>query len=274
MNARSALFDLYGDHLRARGGRAPIAALVRLLAPLEVAAPAVRTAVSRMVRQGWLAPVRSQAGAGYQLTPRAVRRLDEAATRIYRSGPDEWDGRWHLVVVELPHDRSARTRVRDGLGYLGYAPLADHTWVAPRPSAELDELLAADRVRAERFHAQHDGDVLALVRRAWDLDGLGRAYQRWTRQAIELLASAPDGCSDERAFAVRSRLVHEWRKFLFADPELPRALLPEDWSGDAAAAYFEAQAGRLLPAARRFVDACLAEVGEPAGSGRLPRAGR
>ena len=33
MQARSALFDLYGDYLRPRGGRAPVAALVRLLAP-------------------------------------------------------------------------------------------------------------------------------------------------------------------------------------------------------------------------------------------------
>ena len=31
MQARSALFDLYGDYLRSRGGRAPVAALVRLL---------------------------------------------------------------------------------------------------------------------------------------------------------------------------------------------------------------------------------------------------
>ena len=54
VHARSALFDLYGDHLRARGDRAPVAALVRLLAPLGVAAPAVRTASRRMVRQGWL----------------------------------------------------------------------------------------------------------------------------------------------------------------------------------------------------------------------------
>jgi phenylacetic acid degradation operon negative regulatory protein len=52
VHARSALFDLYGDHLRARGDWAPVAALVRLLAPLDVTAPAVRTAISRMVRQG------------------------------------------------------------------------------------------------------------------------------------------------------------------------------------------------------------------------------
>jgi phenylacetic acid degradation operon negative regulatory protein len=93
MQARSALFDLYGDYLRPRGGRAPVAALVRLLAPLGIAAPAVRTAVSRMVRQGWLLPVRLAAGPGYQLSVKAVHRLDEAAARIYRTPRPQWDGR-------------------------------------------------------------------------------------------------------------------------------------------------------------------------------------
>ena len=58
MHARSALFDVYGDHLRTRGNEAPVAALLRLLEPVGIAAPAVRTAISRMVLQGWLAPAR------------------------------------------------------------------------------------------------------------------------------------------------------------------------------------------------------------------------
>jgi phenylacetic acid degradation operon negative regulatory protein len=123
VNARSALFDLYGDHLRSRSSQAPVAALVRLLAPLGITAPAVRTAVSRMVRQGWLAPVRLASGAGYALTPRASRRLDEAAERIYRRGDPGWDGQWHVVSVERVGDRARRDRLRAGLGYLGYAPL-------------------------------------------------------------------------------------------------------------------------------------------------------
>src|SRR5690242_21416966 len=101
MDARSALFDLYGDHLRSRGAKAPVAALVRLLAPLGIAAPAVRTAVSRMARQGWLEP---------------VRRLDEAAERIYRRGEPSWDGQWHMIVVAPVRDRARRERLRAGLG--------------------------------------------------------------------------------------------------------------------------------------------------------------
>src|SRR5262249_14856839 len=108
MEARSALFDLYGDHLRPRGGRAPVAALVRLLAPIGITAPAVRTAVSRMVRQGWLHPARMPTGPGYTLTPKAVRRLDEAATRIYRTIRREWDGHFPLIVPEPPPHPGAR----------------------------------------------------------------------------------------------------------------------------------------------------------------------
>src|SRR5687767_13334662 len=117
MQARSALFDLYGDHLRSRGGRAPVAALVRLLAPLGVAAPAVRTAVSRMVRQGWLEPVRLPEGPGYALTPRAVRRLDDAAARIYRTQRSDWDGSWHLLVTATAAERSSRDRLRGALTF-------------------------------------------------------------------------------------------------------------------------------------------------------------
>jgi phenylacetic acid degradation operon negative regulatory protein len=265
VDARSALFDLYGDHLRSRGGRAPVAALVRLLAPLGISAPAVRTAVSRMVRQGWLEPARMPEGPGYALTPRATHRLDEAADRIYRQSQREWDGRWHLVVAERIRERSRRDRVRAALGYLGYAPLDESTWISPRPSPELDALLEAEHVRAQRFLAHYDGDDRGLAARAWDLDGLARAYERWLGAVDTLLAAAEppeltppvSGPADEMAFAARSRLVHEWRKFLFSDPGLPPELLPRQWPGRKAAELFDAEAARLLPAAARFVDGCL-----------------
>ncbi|TDD95653.1 PaaX family transcriptional regulator [Actinomadura rubrisoli] len=254
MNARSALFDLYGDHLRQRGGKAPIAALVRLMAALGVAAPAVRTAVSRMVRQEWLEPVRLPRGPGYALTPRGLRRMDDAAHRIYRD-LEPWDGHWHLLVVERVRERARRERLTAGLTYLGYARLDETTWIGPRSSPELDPLLAAESVRAERFRSAYEGDAHGLVARAWDLDGLARSYERWLADAEAALAAPPD--SDEHAFAMRSGLVHEWRKFLFRDPGLPADLLPAGWPGTRAARFFGTEAARLLPAASRFVDRCL-----------------
>jgi phenylacetic acid degradation operon negative regulatory protein len=279
VNARAALFDLFGDHLRSRGGRASVAALVRLLAPLGIAAPAVRTAISRMVRQGWLVPERLPQGPGYAVTPKAVRRLDEAAARVYRAGAITWSGRWHVVVLEPVRERSKRERIRAELAFLGYAPLSDSTWIGPRPAPELDQLLTGERVHADRFDARLEDDPRELVARAWDLTAIGAAYEEWLDQAVRLVGSLPqDALRDDlpaddprrvelesRVFAVRSRLVHGWRNFLFRDPGLPAELLPPGWPGDKARAYFEQEAARLLPAAAAFVDRCLA--GEPTTSG-------
>lgn len=260
MEARSALFDLYGDHLRPRGGRAAIAALVRLLAPLEIAAPAVRTAVSRMVRQGWLHPARMPTGPGYGLTPKGVRRLDEAAARIYRTGRRDWDGHFDLVLLDLPPQRGERSRLAANLSFLGYGAIDASTWVSPREADELDTLLDEAGVRYERFRASHaagTAGAVALIRRAWDLGELGAAYERFVERLTPVVAPTGPATPDEQAYAARFRLVHAWRTFLFRDPQLPPVLLPDQWPGVGAAAFFDHHAARLRPAADRFVDRCL-----------------
>ena len=256
MRARSALFDVYGGHLRERGGAATIAALVRLLEPLEFAAPAVRTAVSRTVRQGWLRPVRLPDGPGYAMTPRAERRLDEAAARIYRTRPSTWDGRWHVVVLEELPSRESRDRLASSLQLLGYGALGPVTWIAPRPSPELPDVLAGEGVAASTFLGGHEGGDGELAARAWDLAALGVDYARFVADWAPVV-SAVDGSSAPDAFAASQRFLHAWRKFLFRDPGLPPELLPADWPGTGAADFFDRHTARLAPAVEQFVDDCL-----------------
>ena len=256
MQARSALVDVYGDHLRSRGSQAPVAALVRMLDPVGIAAPAVRTAISRMVMQGWLEPVQLAGGRGYRTTERANRRLDETGRRVYRRDVPAWDGHWHLAFVDAPPGRAGRTRLRAGLTFLGYAELSDNVWVSPFPREELGSVLeregaTARTARADHFDPEPPG--------AWDLAGLRAGYDGWLAAAHDLVEQhlgAHDD-ADEAAFAARFHLVHEWRKFLFTDPGLPEDLLPADWPGRAAADLFAREADRLKPGADRFVACCL-----------------
>lgn len=260
MQARSALFDLYGDHLRQRGGQAPIAALIRMLAPLGVAAPAVRTAVSRMVRQGWLTPVRTTGGPGYRLTARAVLRLDEAGARIYRTGRTGWDGRFDLVIVTNPTGRAERERLANNLAFLGYGRLDQSAWVAARAAGEVDQMLNDAAIPFERFSAVHSGNAAGarvMVSRAWDLAALGKQYTAFIERMTPAMRAVDRSTDDEFAYATRFRLVHEWRAFLFSDPQLPDALLPDPWPGQAAASFFDRHAARLRPSADRYVDKCL-----------------
>jgi phenylacetic acid degradation operon negative regulatory protein len=258
VHARSALFDLYGDHLLARGGVAPVAALIRLLAPLGVRAPAVRTAVSRMVSQGWLEPVELDAAPGYALTERARLRLDQAGTRIYRTDGGGWDGVWHVLVLAPIAERSRRERVRTQLRFLGMAPVSDSTWISPHASVEVDQLLLDEALPAVCLTTGDIGPVRLLLD-AFDVDALARDYDAWLAEASDLVrsAEATGPADDVTGFVVRSELVHSWRKFLFRDPGLPAALLPADWPGRRAAAFFDEHADRLLPSANRFIDQCL-----------------
>jgi phenylacetic acid degradation operon negative regulatory protein len=104
----------------------------------------------------------------------------------------------------------------------------------------------------------------ALVRRAWDLPGLGRRYADFVGALRPVVEDAAADGEDERAYAARFELVHAWRTFLFRDPGLPGILLPPEWPGTAAAAFFHHHAGRLRPAAGRHVDRCL-PVGQDLG---------
>jgi phenylacetic acid degradation operon negative regulatory protein len=259
MQARSALFDLYGDYLRPRGGRAPVAALVKLLAPLGIAPPAVRTAVSRMVRQGWLRPMRLVSGPGYLLTPKAARRLDEASARIYRTGRIGWDGRFDLLLLRTPVPRREARR----LSFLGYGMLGEHAWVAPRAADDIDAVLSELDLGYERFTAAHTAgspSAAAVVSKAWDLTGIGRSYEDFVADLRPVVTVVNGRSTDEEAYAARFQLVHAWRTFLFRDPQLPTSLLPTRWPGLSAAAFFDKHATRLRPAADRYVERCLASV--------------
>ena len=210
MRARSALFDVYGDHLRSRGDQAPVSALIRLLEPVGIAAPAVRTAISRMSAQGWLEPARVDAAPGYRATRRAIERLSEAATRIYRSEPEPWDGRWRLVFVDQPRERGARSRLREELHYLGYAEHAPGVWLCPFERPEVDEVVArAGGVARHGLAVELVPDPVG----AWDLAGLATSYAAWPEVADCLVRGATEDperrgpCGLRRPLPARPRVA-------------------------------------------------------------------
>lgn len=260
MHARSAVVDVYGDHLREHGWWAPVAGVVALTSACGVQAGATRTAVSRLVREGWLVAEARGGTRGYAATRVARDRLVGAHRRIYADGPSPWSGRWHVVVVEHRGDRRRRDQVVATLGYLGYGRLAPGTWVSPRPSPELPGALRAHGARWTGLTGPLDeaeGTVPAahLAARVWDLEALGAAYRRFAAQ-LPAAADVRD-LAPREAYPVRARLVHEWRKFLFSDPGLPSEVLPGDWPGQVARRRFLEVADVLRPAAADFVDRVL-----------------
>src|SRR5262249_24955274 len=69
LNPRSLLFTLYGDYVHPLGQEeARVGTLVRLAAELGVTGNALRSALSRMTREGWLTAVRDNGPRRYRLS--------------------------------------------------------------------------------------------------------------------------------------------------------------------------------------------------------------
>jgi phenylacetic acid degradation operon negative regulatory protein len=267
MRARSLLFTVFGDSIRPHGGEIGLGSLIRLMTPLGLSPRAVRAAMSRMARQGWLQTRRVGRRAFYSLTPQGAWRVEQGVRRVYQSDPEPWDGRWRLLTYTIPEGhRLARDRLRRELVWLGLGPLSRSTWVTPRNlTGLLSELLAAHGLHGTvaMFEAVHVGPEQdrTLVGRCWDLDAIAARYRAFiaaTRRRSTMLRRRLRArtIAEPACFAEKILLVHEYRKFLFVDPGLPAALLPPGWPGWEAARLFR-DVYQLLagPAARFFAAA-------------------
>jgi phenylacetic acid degradation operon negative regulatory protein len=260
----SFIFTLYGDMVHrlapeGGGGTLWIGSLIRLMAPFGISEAAVRQAVSRMSRQGWLSPVREGNRAFYAVTERGLRRIAELSPRIY--GPViEWDGRWRMLTYRVSEKhRERRDRLRKELGVLGWAPLSASTWISPadtldaaREAAQACELLDA----VDLFSARYDGPASdrELLERCWDLAKIAAAYREFIARYEPRLTRerASPTLGDERAFVERLWLVHDYRKFAYVDPGLPSELVPAHWPGTRAAAVFRECYGALDEKSLRY----------------------
>jgi phenylacetic acid degradation operon negative regulatory protein len=275
LRSQDLVFTLYGDYIRYRGGEAWTGSLIELLGLFGMSEQAVRSALSRMSRKGWLKGRRVGNKSFYSLTPKSIKLLEEGAQRIFQPRTDEWDGKWCVLTYSIPEKkRSLRNKLRERLTWLGYAPLNRATWISPRVLRhELEDLLDSLKIRdhVEIFCAEHLGfsSNQKVVTSCWNLGGLNRTYADFIAKYEPLLdehkAKLAEGNSLEpsQCFVQRFMLVHEYRSFPYVDPNLPAELLPEDWLGDKALQLFREYHELLTAEANAFVDDVFARAPSP-----------
>lgn len=104
-NTQSMIFTIYGDYIRHYGNKIWIGSLIRLLKEFGHNEQSVRVAVSRMMKQGWLESEKVGNKSYYFLTKRGKLRMEEAANRIFKLMPNEWDGKWRIIMYTIPEEK-------------------------------------------------------------------------------------------------------------------------------------------------------------------------
>jgi phenylacetic acid degradation operon negative regulatory protein len=237
----SFIVTVWGDAVAPRGGSLWLGSLQAILDRFGCTPGQVRTAMSRLTDEGWLARNRVGRHSFYRLGPRGEAAFGAAAARIYAGTPPVWDGRFRIALLAEP-------AAREALAAHGFANLPGGTMLGLSGDPALLPQGVPLLVSAPR--TTEEARLLAL--RAWPLAPLAEGYGRFL-DAFAPLADAP--VPPAEALLLRLLLVHEWRRLVLRDPLLPAALLPEAWPGAAARALAAALYRRLTPDAEAWLDA-------------------
>jgi phenylacetic acid degradation operon negative regulatory protein len=278
VRASSLIITLYGDAIEPHGGTVWLGSLIQLLEPFGINERLIRTSIFRLTKEGWLTSEKVGRRSYYSLTGAGRRRFEKAFKRVYSSGLPAWDGSWLLVLLsQLAQDK--RKQVREELEWQGFGAISPVILACPRcdrsdVSATLLDLDVLEDTIVFETAAQ---DVLASkalrmqVRESWSIEVLAAHYSEFIQlfRPLWQLLREQDALQPLDCFLARTLLIHEYRKLLLRDPQLPEELLPGDWEGRAARQLcrniyrlVQAKAEEHLSRILETADGPLPEVGE------------
>jgi len=245
-SARSLLVTVFGDSIAPHGGEVWVGSLLRLVEPLGISERLVRTSLHRLVAEGLLVTRRHGRHSFYSIAPSAHRRFSEAERRIYHprvAAP--WDRRWTVVVENNGVAPPLRTALRQQLTSLGFGSLGPPVHVSPFDRTEelralLHDLRLSGQVIVLRgeIPASLGGSDRELTRAvSGELEALEpswRAFVRRFRPIAEAIVEEGGEVDGQSALLTRTLLVHAYRRLVLREPQLPAALWPPSWPGEAA----------------------------------------
>ena len=241
----SLVATVFGDIVEAYGGEIWLGSLTRLLQPLGISERLVRTAVYRLTQDGSLEGNRVGRRSYYRLTSSARLRVDRFDRRIYYFSEPEWDGEWRLIFAGTRGvSAELRAELRRRMDWLGFGTIAPNVYGHPTAPMEPVRQLMAELGITDKVSIMRAGNddqapglgTLEMVRQCFDIDSLEKAYgafiKRYRPLAHALQQSRDSGDSNpEQSLVLRIMLIHQYRRILLHDPELPTPLLPPDWNG-------------------------------------------
>ena len=241
VRAKSLLITIFGDMLEPRGGGAWLASLIQLAEPMGISERSVRTSVYRLTQEKWLARTSLGRRSYYQLTETGHRQFANAEHRIYGGSNRRWDGQWRVVIVPPKSiSPSARNQIKKELRWQGFGTLT--TDVLIHPTAELDLVRAmlahrnlTSKVKVICGNSVGDSEPPSgLLNRCFNLDHIEQEYDRFNQRLEDLwrvTRRERKTINGEAAFIGRTLLIHEYRRILLHDPDVPETLLPANWPG-------------------------------------------
>ena len=235
--AGSLAVTIFGDCISLYGGNVWLGSLVSTMERFNLNSRQIRTAVFRLVQNGWLESERFGRRSIYGLSTLGIRDYGRATSQIYRSKFKPWDGQWTILACNKERF-SNYGDFRKQLYWLGFGELPGATFVHPNLDIVafnqlVVELRVADKVAIWDGQLTSSLEGSSVLLKAWDFTELKVRFQRFLSRFSILMSdmSEEEWSVPENSFVVRVLLIHEYRRILLQVADLPEAIFPENWPG-------------------------------------------
>ena len=245
ISSKSFLVTVLGDVLAVHGQWIWLGSLIEALGGLGFSERLVRTSVFRLVQDDWLQTKKVGRRSYYCLSETAKRANQKAERRIYAGKLPQWDGRWLLVIPTFVSEPQL-SEFRRQLEWQGFSLLSGGVYAHPsfdKQSLEetVNERNLSDSViilSSKTLDSASNGVLKKLVHEKWNIGELEQAYQQFLdayQPVYAHLQQISDGKSEplnsQQSFLLRILIIHEYRRILLKDHELPQDMLPSEWQG-------------------------------------------
>ncbi|WP_139201331.1 PaaX family transcriptional regulator C-terminal domain-containing protein [Pseudovibrio axinellae] len=230
----SMIISIFGDCVAPRGGELWMGNITEIMQMIGVSSGVVRTAMSRLASDGWLERTRIGRNSFYRLTNMGREAFDQATPRIYARGLTKGNGSWITAILS---DGAGRAERRERLMDQGFGAIAPNVLIKPDNGQALPK--SSEQI-IYMCSSAPDDKAARLAKQAWNLTSLQQGYVEFIEnyRGLGELLSEMDGnysaIPTEVALVVRIMLIHDLRRLVLRDPELPQQALPDNWAGSVA----------------------------------------
>ena len=199
----SLIVTILGDTVENRQKTISTTRLSLILDRLGVGQAAQKTALSRLVKDGWAERSKEGRNTFYGFTEKGREAFVPASRLVYAPPRDEEPVHWLMAVSDAPRGLPVAPGV--GLWPVDFEPVEKGAsvagWIESMPAG----------LQAISPDHQAETDQLTALLRYLDV------------------TFSPD--CDLDALAARMVLIHRWRRYVLRYPEVPQKLAPEGWAG-------------------------------------------
>lgn len=212
----SLIVTIFGDLAFRDGDRVSTQVLARITEPIGIKPEALRVALHRLRKDGWIDSERVGRSSSYRLTAHGLQQTQAAAPRIYaRTDPAAQD--WAVILAHAG-DAGSQTALDTLAADHRMIRLNATTVLGPRPQGSI----AANLL----FGAVNVDSVPAWLQSLACPPDVCAAYSDLLQLLRKVDPMLPPGLPPLQTAILRCLIVHSWRRVLLRHPDLPDSFFP------------------------------------------------